>query len=68
VSRVRVTFDERGEVTEYVLAPSDDDCRQGWQAMMLAPTLEVCRALLADEKVPLSQLDPKWTARFGLRS
>jgi hypothetical protein len=67
LSRVRVTFDERGEVTEYELAPSDDECRRGWQAMMLAPTLEVCRALLHGESVPVDKLRAEWVARFGRR-
>jgi hypothetical protein len=36
-----------------------------WKAMMLAPTLEVCEALLRGESVPLECLDGEWEARFG---
>lgn len=45
----------------------EDPTTRTWRAMMLAPTLEVCRALLAGDKVPLSTLDPEWVRRFGLR-
>ena len=38
-----------------------------WRAMMLSPTLEVCCALLRNEQVPLSELDPVWVERFGLK-
>lgn len=36
-----------------------------WRAMVLAPSLEVCEALLRGEPVPLNRLDPKWVARLG---
>jgi hypothetical protein len=65
VSRVRIAFGGRGEVTVYTLALGDDEARRGWQAMMLAPTLEVCRALLRGESVPLDLLDAEWVGRFG---
>ena len=39
-----------------------------YQAIMLAPTLTVCEALLRDEPVPVSALDPVWARRFGLTS
>ena len=67
MSRVRVAFDERGEVTEYVLAPSDDEARRGWQAMMLAPTIAICQALLRGESVPVDELRPEWVKRLGRR-
>jgi hypothetical protein len=67
VSRVRVTFDERGEVTEYELARSEEECRRGWQAMMLALTLELCCALLRGESVPIDKLCAEWVTRFGRR-
>jgi hypothetical protein len=38
-----------------------------WRAMMLAPTIEVCEALMAGEAVPLERLDQEWVKRFGLR-
>jgi hypothetical protein len=38
-----------------------------WRAMMLAPTIEICEALLRDEKVPIDRLRPEWVRRFGLR-
>jgi hypothetical protein len=68
--RVHVRFDERGEIVEFWLRTpaSDEEARRGWRAMMLAPTLELCRALLAGEQVPLSQIRSEWVERFGLRS
>jgi hypothetical protein len=68
MSRVHVLFDERGEVAEYELLPPADETRRIWAAMMLAPTLEVCEALLRSEKVPTEKLDPEWVKRFGVRS
>jgi hypothetical protein len=38
-----------------------------WRAMMLAPRLEVCEALLRGESVPVDRLDPEWVTRFGTR-
>jgi hypothetical protein len=64
VSRVLVTFDEHGEIVDYKLRARDERL---WRAIMLAPTIEVCRALLRGESVPLSQLDPKWVERLGRR-
>lgn len=37
------------------------------QAVLLAPTLTICEHLLRGEHIPLSQLDPHWVTRFGLR-
>lgn len=37
------------------------------RAFMLAPTVEICEALLLGERVPLSQLDGEWVARYGLK-
>lgn len=37
-----------------------------YQAVMLAPTLPICEALLRNEPVPVSALDPVWAKRFGL--
>lgn len=36
------------------------------RAVLLAPTLEVCEALLLGEPVPRSRLDPLWARRYGL--
>ena len=44
-----------------------EEADRGWRAVMLAPTLEICRALLAGEAVPIDQLDAVWVARFGRR-
>lgn len=38
-----------------------------WRAVLLAPSLDVCEALLAGERVPLDRLDPEWAERFGRR-
>jgi hypothetical protein len=38
------------------------------RAMMLAPSIEACEALLRGERVPLDRLDPEWLARFGRRA
>ena len=35
---------------------------------MLAPTLEVCSALLGGEAVPVERLDPEWVKRFGVKT
>lgn len=67
MSRGRVTFDEKGGVEKYELALTEDEARQGWRAMMLAPDIETCRALLRGESVSLDSLRPEWVARFGLR-
>ena len=67
MNRARVVF-ERGEIAEYQLQRSAEETRRLWRAMMLAPTLEVCEALLRGEKVPTSKLDPEWVERFGVKS
>jgi hypothetical protein len=67
MSRISVSFDGRGEVVKYVLTPVDDPALDGWRAMMLAPTAEICRALLRGESVPVEMLRPEWVARFGRR-
>jgi hypothetical protein len=70
-SRVRISFTPDGEVEEFWLASCDATLeldRRCWQALMLAPTLAVCRALLRGEHVPRSALRPEWVSRFYLRS
>lgn len=41
--------------------------RDTWLAMMLAPNLEICVALLNGEDVPVEKLDQEWVRRFGLK-
>jgi hypothetical protein len=43
------------------------DAGRLWRAFMLAPSLEVCVALLRGESVPIDRLDAEWTRRFGRR-
>lgn len=61
---------EAGEVCERARRrrESEPSYRRGleaWRAMMLAKDLETWHALMADEAVPLSKLDPEWLSRFG---
>ena len=69
--RVHVRHDKNGNTIEYWIRGRADDpdvvARRGWRAMMLAPTLEIYRALLAGESVPAESLDQTWVARFGRR-
>lgn len=37
------------------------------KALRLAPSLEMCEALLRGEKVPVSKLDPRWARAYGIR-
>jgi hypothetical protein len=71
VSRVRIGFEERGEVVEYGLRPTAESERaeylRGFKAMMLATTLEAYEALLRGESVPVDQLAQEQIARYGLR-
>jgi hypothetical protein len=43
------------------------DAGRLWRAFILAPSIEVCEALLRGESVPLSRLDPVWVRRFGIK-
>ncbi len=43
----------------------DDEAQRGLKAMRLAPTLAICRALLAGQDVPASELDQRWRRRYG---
>lgn len=38
-----------------------------YRALIVSPTLEVCRAMLRGETVPISRLDPVGLARLGRR-
>jgi len=61
---VDVTFDERGEIIEYTLAPGRDADARLWRA--ISP---FCRCLLLrGEAVPIDRLDAEWVARFGRRA
>lgn len=72
MSRVHVVFDERAEVVEYELRPScaerAREAARVWRAVMLAPALEACEALLRGETVPDERLDQEWVERFGVKS
>jgi hypothetical protein len=52
--RIRLESQEREESLEVI------------KAMRLAPTLQVFEALLRDEEVPISELDPEWVKAYGL--
>jgi hypothetical protein len=64
-ARLAVELDEQ---TRRQNVAEREDANRVWRAMMLAPTLEVCEALLAGESVPLERLDAEWTKRFGRRA
>jgi hypothetical protein len=68
MSRVDVTFDERGEIIEYTLAPGRDADARLWRAIRLSPSVDICEALLRGEAVPIDRLDAEWVARFGRRA
>lgn len=40
--------------------------RELTKAVRLAPSLEVCEALLLGEQVPVSRLDREWAKAYGL--
>jgi hypothetical protein len=44
-----------------------DEYQRGFRALMLSTSLEVYRALMAGEHVPLNRLDIRWVRRFGLK-
>ena len=71
MSRVHIVFGENGDVVEYKLRPPPEDLEteasRGLKAMALAPTLEICQALLRGEKVPLERLDQEAVRRFWRR-
>jgi hypothetical protein len=54
-------------IRETDTANLDWDTQRIWRAMVLAPTIEIFEALLADEPVPVTALDPLWAKRFGIR-
>lgn len=42
----------------------DEMMDRAWVAMQLAPTLDICRALLANEPVVRTALDPEWAEPY----
>ena len=46
---------------------TDAEWRPIERAIMLAPTLDICRALLRGERVPLSRLNQRAVRRYGIR-
>jgi hypothetical protein len=44
----------------------DLNAQRGLKAIRLAPSLAVCRALLAGQRVPKEALDDRWRSRYGL--
>lgn len=56
---------------ERLLAQIDEreaaEIRRGLKAFALAPTLEICEALMRGDAVPIDQLDPEAVKRYGLK-
>lgn len=52
------------EYGPWALHEPGTNIRRLWRALILAPRLEVCEALLRGETVPISQLDPVWVKRL----
>jgi hypothetical protein len=46
---------------------TNDELRRLGKAVMLAPTLAICEALLRGERVPIDKLDPHYVALYGVR-
>ena len=62
------------DISEYLDADArahriepDVDASRGWKALMLAPNIDICRALLRGERVPWRTLRPEQAERFGLK-
>jgi hypothetical protein len=47
---------------------TDDETRRLGRAVLLAPSLPICEALLRGQTVPLSKLDAEQVARLGGRT
>jgi hypothetical protein len=60
--RGTVTPDELDQFAEHW-----PDATRLERAFLLAPTVEIAKALITAERVPLDRLDGEWVARFGLR-
>lgn len=52
---------------QYLESHTAHHYRRFWKAVMLAPNLETCVALLNGQTVPVNRLDPEWVRRFGLK-
>lgn len=50
------------------LDATDDETTRLGKAVMLAPTLAICEALLRGEHVPLEHLDPYYVKKYRLRT
>jgi hypothetical protein len=48
--------------------PRDDEAKRGIKAMMLAPTIEICQALLAGERLPWWTLRGEQARKYKLRA
>lgn len=46
---------------------AERQAERGLKAVRLAPTLELCRALLRGERIPGGQLDTESARRYGIR-
>lgn len=46
---------------------TDEELQRLFAAVMLAPTIEVCEALLRGDPAPVDRLDPVWAEKYGLR-
>lgn len=71
LTTLRTWDDAPLDALEPVLAKFRDSAarregREMIKAVRLAPTLEVCEALLRDEPVPKSRLDQEWLSRYGV--
>lgn len=65
--RIRVHFDDAGELTEYTLYPTPELEARAWRCFVLAPTIEIYEALLRGDKVPVHQLRPEGVRRLWKR-
>jgi hypothetical protein len=51
----------------YLVDLTPEQTRHIWKAIMLAPRVETCEALLKHQPVPRSALDPMWVKRLGTK-
>lgn len=58
--------DYYADLDELVAWRDDEDANRIGKAMRLAPSLEVFRALLIGQPVPVSALDTQWAKRYGI--
>jgi hypothetical protein len=60
-------LDDGGPYDRESRLKADREAARIWRAIVLAPRLQACEALLRNESVPVSCLDSEWVARFGRR-